>query len=352
MNFELSINIGNFLIDKQIKNTGLFHGNAGIAIFYYNLAKRTLNQNYQKHANLLIEEIYKTFNNDTNLEDGIAGIGWCIEYLIQYKLCKGNTNEILKDIDARIFNLLNESNDIQFNLQKGIIGYLQYILMRLKNKKDYKNAKTQILIELLKHIINKIDLVAPLHFIDITKDIRFNLLDNTYVLLWSFFEAFKLNIYNDKIINMLKQWETYLLSYIPSLNINRLYMATILLQINKLLKSEKISKHINVLLYSIDINSLRIEIDLQKVNNIQLGYLGFLFVLQMSIIIFDSTFPNYKELIDFKRNITALNKNKLFDELYKEEKVPDKYIFDRQYGLAEGWAGVGLLLLLFPNILE
>jgi hypothetical protein len=343
MDLEICKKIGDILINKKINDPGLISGKAGVVIFFYNLAEKTSDKKYLKYADLLIDEIYKRFNLNINLRDGIAGTAWCIEYLIQNNFCKGNANEILKEIDTRIFKFLYEHHEIPFDLQYGLIGYLQYIMMRLKNKKTYKSDEVQINIELFKFIINKIDRIAPSQFLNLTKEVRFNLLEDIYILLWSLNEALVLNIYSEKILNMFKQWETHIISYIPGLHINCLYLATILLQTNKLLKSEKINKHINILLYSIDINQLELEIDIQKINNIQLGYLGFLFVLNKGIQVFNSAYLNYEQLIDFKNKITVLYRNKLLNELKESDNT------NTQYGIADGWAGVGLLLLLNPN---
>ena len=352
MSLDICTKIGNLLIEEKIKDPGLMNGNAGIAIFFYNLAKKTSDKKYQNHADALIDEVYRKFNMNINFQDGIAGTGWCIEYLIQNCYCKGNTNEILKGIDTRIFKFLNEQSEIPFDLRQGLIGYLQYLIMRLKNKKNYKSDEAQINIELLKFIINKIDRKATSQFINLTRDFKLHILDDVYMLLWNLNNAFSLNIYNEKIINMFKQWETYLISYLPCLNINRLYLAIILLQTNRLLKSEKVIKHIDNLLYSIDINNLELEIDIdiQKMYNVQHGYLGFLLVLTISIQVFNSAYPNYQKLINFKNKVTNLYNNRLFNAL-NETKNTVNNIINTQYGLSDGLAGAGLLLLLKPNIL-
>ena len=349
MCIDICTSIGDLLITEKVNDSGLINGKAGISIFFYHLAKKTSDKKYLKHADLLIDEIYKRFNLNINLKDGIAGTGWCVEYLIQNSFCKGNANEILKGIDTKIFRFLYEQNEIPLDLYFGLIGFLQYQMMRLKNKKNYKSDEAQINIELLKLIINRIDRMAPAQFSNLTKDVRFNLLEDLYILLRSLNDAFTLNVYSEKILNMFKQWETYFISYIPCLHINRLYLASVLFQTNKLLKSEKISRHIRTLLYSVDINQLESEIDIQKINNIQFGYLGFLFVLSRSIQVFDSTYTNYQQLIDFKQKITSQHNNRLIDALNETKNTGNAYT---QYGLAEGWAGVGLLLLLQPDLLE
>ena len=353
MSLEICKKIGDLLISEKFNDHGLINGKAGVIIFFYNLAEKTSDKKYLKYADLLVDEIYKRFNVNINFKDGVAGTAWCVEYLMQNNFCKGNSDEILKGIDTNIYNFLIEQPEIPFDLLQGLIGYLQYSMMRLKNKKDNKSDISQINIEFFKFIINKIDRKAAAQFINLTRDVRFNLLDDIYMLLWSLNNAYTLNVYNEKILNMIKQWEIYLISYIPCLHINRLNLAILLLQTNQILKSEKIKKHINTLLYSINIEQLETEIDIQKINNVQFGYLGFLFVLSMSIQVFDSSYPNYEQLIDFKRNITSQYNIKILEALNEAKNTDNKTSnLNTQYGLAEGWAGVGLLLLLKPQILS
>jgi lantibiotic modifying enzyme len=68
-----------------IDNLGLMHGKMGIAIYFFHLARETKNQIYEDYAGELIDEIYDEISTTTTLdfENGLAGIGWGIEYLVQ-----------------------------------------------------------------------------------------------------------------------------------------------------------------------------------------------------------------------------------------------------------------------------
>ena len=144
MSLDICKEIGNIIMNRNTKGLGLLNGNAGISVFYYHLANSTSNKKYLKHADFLVDEIYKGYNFNINFQDGIAGSGWCIEYLIQNNFCKGNANEILKDIDTRIFKYLNEQNEIPLNLQLGLIGFLMYIMIRIKNKRNHNPVGRRI----------------------------------------------------------------------------------------------------------------------------------------------------------------------------------------------------------------
>jgi hypothetical protein len=57
-------------------------------------------------------------------------------------------------------------------------------------------------------------------------------------------------------------------------------------------------------------------------------------------------------LIDFKRKIITSYSYKLFEELDSSQNGNNTLNVAAQYGIIEGWAGVGLLLLLNPDMLE
>lgn len=114
------------------KDLGLYHGKMGIVIFFVHYAKYTSSKTYQQFAELLLEEIYQEITSRTplNFESGLCGIGWGIEYLVQNNFMKGDTNEILEDIDKKVMEyapLRMRNHDVK----KGVSGILNYVYMRL-----------------------------------------------------------------------------------------------------------------------------------------------------------------------------------------------------------------------------
>lgn len=343
--------IGDLLINNKLSNLGLTRGKAGISIFLYCLSKNLSDDKYAEYADSLLEDIYKNATSIKDYTADIIGIGWCFEYLIQNDFCEGDASEILEQVDNRVYMIMSEDDRrIPLDLNQGLIGYLHYLIMRLKNKKDKKNSE-EINIELFKLTINIISQEALDLFINLAKDIRFYLFENLYVLFLSITEAFSLNIYNEKILNMLKQWESHLTSYIPCLHFNRLYLALSLYQINQILKSRKMNEHIKTLLFSLDINLLRSEVNIERYKSIDTGYLGLIFILKKSISILDSSYPNYSLLRPLMNEILDLCNNHLLTELDKISKNNCR-IDDCDLGIINGWAGVGLFLLQNQDIIE
>ena len=111
--------------------------------------------------------------------------------------------------------------------------------------------------ELLLLIINKIDESVTPKFSTIVEDIEFNLLWSFPVLLFALYEAYKLEIYNVKIDRMIKQWITNFEVYMPYMNINRIYLATTLSLLLRVIPDKRLEKQIKLLLYSADFEILK-----------------------------------------------------------------------------------------------
>lgn len=114
------------------KKNGLFHGRMGMAVFFFLYARHTDSRIYEDFAGNLIDDIYDDISTamPVGLKDGLCGIGWGIEYLVQQRYLEGNTDEILEDIDLKIMEKdLRRITD--YSLENGLEGILWYALMRL-----------------------------------------------------------------------------------------------------------------------------------------------------------------------------------------------------------------------------
>ena len=104
MNTEKDIllrRIANHLIlhSIDIEDIGLFHGKMGVVLFFAHYARYTDQAIYDDFAGELLEEISENIPETLpiNLETGLCGIGWGIEYLIQNGFMEGDSNEILQE---------------------------------------------------------------------------------------------------------------------------------------------------------------------------------------------------------------------------------------------------------------
>jgi len=135
---------------SYLNDLGLFHGKMGIVLFFSELAHASQNSAYEDLASNLLGEIYEEIHYDLpiNLENGLCGIGWGIEYLVQHGLMEGDTDEILSDIDQKVMEI-NPLRMTDFSLRRGLGGIAYYVLARLNASrqsdtlpfdKDYLNV--------------------------------------------------------------------------------------------------------------------------------------------------------------------------------------------------------------------
>lgn len=66
-----------------------------------------------------------------SFSNGLSGIGWGIEYLIQHKLVEGESVEISEEIDHKIMET-DPKRILDFSLETGFEGLLLYILYHLQ----------------------------------------------------------------------------------------------------------------------------------------------------------------------------------------------------------------------------
>lgn len=329
-------------------NHGLMHGNVGMCIFFYHLARKTNNPDYEKIAGDLLDKAFENITPSAiaDFENGLAGIGWGIEYLVQNNFVEGETDEILGDVDDKIFRELSKNYNPTFELDNGLTGFLLYIIYRLKNKKGTLSMAQRINRELFILTINKIDEMVTAQFPTIVKEMKFDLFWRFPVMLYVLTEAFKLDIYNDKIRCMIIQWQRYFETYIPSLQINRLYLAVVLKKINSLLPDKCLEKQIQILLFATNFEVLKTEVDHYAIN-IRFGWPGVALLLNLAIKELTADLQNYQLISQSLHAINEMHKNLL-------EKLPHDFTDEsyKQYGLSSGLSGIGLIELLWPGIIS
>lgn len=82
------------LHSSYLENVGLCNGKMGIVLFFAHYFRYTQNSLYDEFASELFEEIYEDITNKlpVDIENGLCGIGWGIEYLLQQGFMPGDSN--------------------------------------------------------------------------------------------------------------------------------------------------------------------------------------------------------------------------------------------------------------------
>lgn len=248
-----------------IDNLGLMHGKMGISIFFYQLARQTNNPIYEDYAGELIDEIYEeiTINNPIDFENGLTGIGWGIEYLVQNGFIEADTEEVLEEFDNRIFKWLIYNTPQSIGLLNGLLGIGAYLLNRIQNPQsnddkistltnkqslihliDELDRRTQNVLELImepQNLSNKVKQhqTTETNGTKETISLHFDLLWDYTVLLWVLTEVYKQNILNFKVEKIINRLIEPLTSdkNLPKLHSNRLLLAVSLIRLHQTLET-------------------------------------------------------------------------------------------------------------------
>lgn len=133
VNDELSLIVNNLILNSSnLQNLGLYRGKMGIILFFYHYAQYSRNIIYEDFANELIDELCDELTTQlpTTFDDGLCGIGWGLEYLIQNNFVEGDSNEILREFDLKIMERnIKRINDFSFDT--GLAGIVYYVYSRL-----------------------------------------------------------------------------------------------------------------------------------------------------------------------------------------------------------------------------
>ncbi|HWR94933.1 MAG TPA: lanthionine synthetase LanC family protein [Flavobacterium sp.] len=221
-----------------IDNLGIMHGKMGIAIYFFHLARETQNQIYENYAGELIDEIYDeiTIQTSCDFENGLAGIGWGIEYLDRNGFIEADTDEVLEDFDNRIIHEITHHVPDDAGILQGIFGYIVYFLKRIKSGSKKKPALKRALLKtvlLLQKYIDKSDI----DFNRLWKEPeKFDIAWNYTSVLWVLAELFHEGLYKRETVQTLKKLLSVHKDYssLLQLHSHRLVLALIIEKLRKL----------------------------------------------------------------------------------------------------------------------
>lgn len=116
------------------RNPGLFNGKMGLSIFFFHYARYTNHSLFEDFAAELLDEVLEMIHADTAIgfSNGLCGIGWGVEYLEQEGFVEGDTNEVLKEIDARVMEYA-PTRMVDRTFESGLAGLAVYVRMRMQS---------------------------------------------------------------------------------------------------------------------------------------------------------------------------------------------------------------------------
>ncbi len=133
---DLNKNISPNIRNNKEKDYGLYNGKMGLIISFYLQGEVTI---AEKEIDDLIEYVETSNNIDITFSDGLLGIAWGLNFLIEKEMIESNINELLSDFDDIIFNRFNMNYWGDWSFEKGFLGLIYYSAMRLYQDKDILN---------------------------------------------------------------------------------------------------------------------------------------------------------------------------------------------------------------------
>ncbi len=355
-----------------VSSSGLLDGKSGIVLFYYELYVYTHDE---KYYNICIELLYDIINNlgKTKIElfyyNGLAGIAWLVEFLISNDILDRN-NSLLGQIKALLIECIHSSiKNNNYELISGTIGYIMpfikanaqedlntfYSLLRKKRDTttttnkwisiDYNTNEKVYCFGLAHGMAGIIKLISSLKASNLEDSIYHDDLNKLY--------NFYVNSIENKIstISLLPNW-------VNTVHENTLRSKSRLawchgdvgagisfLQTGTHLDNPKLKEIGNLLLIN---SSQRTDLDSEKIIDCSIchGTLGLTYIFHKAYQIEKS--PHYRNAFFYWLNKSIeLSQNK--NETAGFSFHFGKYGWQKSYGILNGIAGSGLIILSLLN---
>ncbi len=121
------------LYSYHVNNNGLLAGKMGIILFFYRYAQFADNEYYRDFAGDMLDGVLRTAGTTSNdFENGLTGIGWAVNYLLKNNLVEGEVNDVLQDVDKKIFA------QVKCDPEVSVFGQGIYLLNRLKDNLKFE----------------------------------------------------------------------------------------------------------------------------------------------------------------------------------------------------------------------
>ena len=321
---------------EAVKNNypiGLAYGKMGLIIYLYSLYQYTQDVGYKEYAERLLDILLeKELFRDTILtfEDGLCGISFGLEYLIQKSYIDGDINKLSKEIDGLLYYQVSFDNiDKCYDLSE-----LSYLLCYINHRIDSIHDIEELFImkKLSMKVINKVDTLLDSSFF--LEPCSFSLFSYCLpVLLHSVIGLLKKDICNIRIMKVLEHISFYLFSHQPNIHLNRLYLFCSILPARNI--SLEWNSYVENMKKNIDIDRI-LHFEIKNRNIYISNGFPFLYILLEYLKMY---FPEYA----FKYNPQDIYHRIIFSEAWEELKNKS-YYFQIHKGLLNGFPGSILTL--------
>lgn len=239
----------------DVNNPGLLNGKMGGALYFYLLAEKTECMECKEFADTILNRVYQDIESEflsTDFENGLAGIAWGMEYLKHRGTINSPHQEILDRIDNRIYQHIGYPNECPAGILNGDLGYLCYLLPRIRKREKRRNSQSYTLHErLMIEFVNRLSDKIENRKVKLEEPPAFHVTWDLPVSLWLLGEVAKTGVYNIKLERIFDQLSPVVLSLFPQLQGNRLNLSLGMLSVFQRHKMEKWQEHARRLIESI-----------------------------------------------------------------------------------------------------
>lgn len=178
-------------VDGSFSNTIGMNGYMGKIISLFSLYQKTQETKWKSQAESLLNTVLEKCNRNSPLSygEGLCGVGYGLEYLLQNHIVEGEADEVLSDIDTLVLNEINRRTLQGLNIDDGILGLAYYLYCRLHYRTE---SEEKVALTLKEYVIYLIDWIEEA----IWDNSRKSNFYETYFILTL---LHKLNIFNFKV---------------------------------------------------------------------------------------------------------------------------------------------------------
>ena len=249
-------------------------------------------------------------------------------------------DEILEDVDDRIYRYLNENRDkLPFDLRQGLL-LPELLYLSAGNSQDHGDQVNRYIhTRVASEIINRLGQLVEEEKFPGREPGLFTLHWDLPVLLILLANARRLNINENKIDRIVDFLSPLISSLYPSLHSNRLYLLLGLENVLKEVPLSELRSHANLLRESISLTKI-IEEECKNLNILAIdGITGLAFISRQLAALTGAS----DLLLPQERVIQKITKSVYWEEtgFYKDMK--------KNIGLSKGLSGMGMLFLEYVN---
>ena len=331
------------LIDKLLLSkpesypASLFHGKMGLSIYFFHLSKIESNPEYYSIADKLIDQVFLhdlSKNHAIDVEDGLAGVGLGVTWLVKNRFIEADLNELLEVLDNAIFRRIafqTDSPGFSANMLLHLTGYL-YIRLKEQTDINLKTLYQDLIIKVLNMLYGKID--------DEFLNESYTFSAYHYqlpVLLWVVSKLLAASFYNERIYKMIDELQLRILSRFPLIHSNRLFLLWGMLHLNPYLSHNHAAwiSYIQMLYREISVDTI-LENEMTDRKIFISNGLSAVYILLHAI---NRDFPDYPLPFDPQMIYQKLQNPDAWNAMIERD-----YFYQIHQGLFNGFPGIHLVL--------